>query len=203
VAIERNVELKVGIFVVIGIVIFFILVFSIGDITFVKEGYHVKAVFNFVDGITKSSPVRYAGVDAGHVDDIRVYFDEELGSTKVEVSAWINDPDRKIEKGAVATINTLGLLGEKYIEIFPGDPKNGMVEDGGILEGRDPIMMRNITDKLGFVAESACEILGRIRDGEGTIGKLLVEEKIYKDLEELVADIKAHPWKLLNKPRGR
>ncbi|MCK4852449.1 MAG: hypothetical protein KAS86_04965, partial [Candidatus Omnitrophica bacterium] len=44
-------------------------------------------------------------------------------------------------------------------------------------------------------------ILGRLRDGQGTIGKLLVEEKIYDDMEDLVSDIKAHPWKLLNRPR--
>ncbi len=48
-------------------------------------------------------------------------------------------------------------------------------------------------------AESAKIILGRVKDGQGTVGKLLKDDKIAKDLELFVADIKAHPWKLLKK----
>ena len=41
-------ELKVGIFIMIGIAILFIIVFSIGDINFVRKGYHIKVDFGFV-----------------------------------------------------------------------------------------------------------------------------------------------------------
>lgn len=52
---------------------------------------------------------------------------------------------------------------------------------------------------LKDAAKSAKIVLGRLRDGEGSIGKLLKEDKVAKDLEAFVADIKAHPWKLLKR----
>jgi len=53
------------------------------------------------------------------------------------------------------------------------------------------------------MADAAGVVMARLRDGEGTIGKLLVEEKIYNDLEVLVDDIKRHPWKLFHKTKKK
>ena len=55
------------------------------------------------------------------------------------------------------------------------------------------------SDDLKDAAKSAKIVMARLRDGEGTVGKLLKEDKIAKDLEAFVADIKAHPWKLLKR----
>lgn len=55
------------------------------------------------------------------------------------------------------------------------------------------------TEDLKDAAKSARIVLGRLRDGEGTIGNLLTDETIAKDLEAFVKDIKANPWKLLKK----
>ena len=55
------------------------------------------------------------------------------------------------------------------------------------------------SEDLKDAAKSAKIVLGRLRDGEGTIGRLLKDDKIMKDLEAFVADIKKNPWKLLKK----
>ncbi|MDP3804562.1 MAG: MlaD family protein, partial [Candidatus Omnitrophota bacterium] len=114
----RTFELKVGVFILIGIAILFLIVFSIGDINLSKTGYKIKILFGFAAGIGPSAPVRLAGVGVGQVQTIRIIRDEKAKTTKAEITAWIND-DASIEKDAVVTINTLGLLGEKYLEIFP------------------------------------------------------------------------------------
>jgi phospholipid/cholesterol/gamma-HCH transport system substrate-binding protein len=44
-------------------------------------------------------------------------------------------------------------------------------------------------------------ILEKIDQGEGTAGKLLSDETLYRELEEFVRDLKRHPWKLLTKGR--
>ena len=200
---DRSFELKVGLFVGIGILIFFIIVFSIGDVTFIKRGYRIYTVFSFVNGITKGAPVRLAGVDVGYIEGINVYHDKEAQKTKVKLTAWVNSGDIKIEKDARASINTLGLLGEKYLEIFPGTLEGGLLENEDTLIGYDPVIVQNLTETMNQLVESTNIVMGRLKNGEGTIGKLLVEEKIYNDLEAFVADIKAHPWKLLHKPRGK
>lgn len=198
----KNFELKVGIFVAIGVVLFFIVVFSIGDISLVKKGYRLRTSFSFIDGVAQSAPVRYAGVDIGYVERIGIYFDENEKKSKVMVTIYVNNPERKIEKDAVCTINTLGLLGEKYIEIYPGTTAAGCTEENGILKAEDPVMMRNVTDAFNKLAQSAGDIMNNIKEGKGTVGKLLTSDEIYNDMRDFVADIKAHPWKLLSKPRG-
>jgi len=48
-------------------------------------------------------------------------------------------------------------------------------------------------------SESLSEILGKVEKGDGTVGKLLMEDELYKEMEAFVKDVRAHPWKLLKK----
>jgi len=194
-------ELKVGIFIAVGILIFFIVVFSIGDVYIVRKGYHINIIFNFANGITESAPVRVAGVNAGQIDKISLFFDEKDKKTKVKVLAWINDENIRLERDSVASINTLGLLGEKYLEIFPGTKSDDILENNATIIGKDPTPTEELTEKAACIFESAEIVMRRLKDGEGTIGKLLKDDSLYNNLEEFVKDIKEHPWKLLHKPR--
>jgi phospholipid/cholesterol/gamma-HCH transport system substrate-binding protein len=144
-------------------------------------------------------------------------------------------------------VATMGFLGEKYIEIYPGTLGAEAVPRGGSLVGKqltgmddlfdsgqqlikkmeyavedirevtgddefkksvkgtfknsDKVMsnLAETSEDLKDAAKSAKIVLGRLRDGEGTIGKLLQDDKIMKDLEAFVADIKKNPWKLLKR----
>jgi phospholipid/cholesterol/gamma-HCH transport system substrate-binding protein len=46
---------------------------------------------------------------------------------------------------------------------------------------------------------SLSQILGKVEKGDGTIGKLLMEDELYKEMDAFVKDVRAHPWKLLKK----
>lgn len=197
----RTFELKVGIFMLIGVAVLFIIVFSIGDINLSKTGYKIKVIFNFASGIGPTAPVRLAGVGVGQVQGIHIIYDEKEKRTKAELTAWVND-GAKIEEDSVVTINTLGLLGEKYLEIFPGTMGKPLLKNDDTIIGKDPVAMEKVTENLANLSDSIKVIVERLKNGEGTVGKLLTEDKIYSDLEAFVADIKAHPWKLLNKPKG-
>jgi phospholipid/cholesterol/gamma-HCH transport system substrate-binding protein len=59
--------------------------------------------------------------------------------------------------------------------------------------------LKDLVHNLAGTTESLNAIFAKIKNGEGTIGKLLYEDTIYKDLEGLTSDLKAHPWKLLRK----
>jgi len=225
----KKFELKVGFFILIGMAILFFIVFSVGDIYLVKQGYHITAIFNFASGIGPSAPVRLAGVGVGEVEGVNIFYDEKDKRTKAKVYAWIRDPAR-IEEDATITINTLGLLGEKYLEVIPGTPDKPLLKNGSEIVGHDPVQMEQVTEDLKKMADSVTVIIDRLKKGEGTIGKLLTDDKLYnelesfmkklnsgqgtvprlltddklyKDLESFVDDIKKHPWKLLSKPRGQ
>lgn len=248
---KEGVELKVGIFVLIALVALGMLVFRAGDF-YLKPGYTIRLVFDYVSGIEKSSPVHLAGVQVGEVTSVKVMRDPE-GVTQVELAARI-DQGIYIEEDAEARISSLGLLGEKYVEILPGTVGTKTLSEGSTLIGKAPIVLEKITqsgnrligkleetvdninkvvkdpefqasvkntfaktdktfthaevvtknllettDDLKDAAKSARVVLGRMRDGEGSIGRLLKDDTIAKDLEAFVKDIKAHPWKLLKK----
>lgn len=195
-------ELKVGVFIMIGVAILFIIVFSIGDINFVKKGYHIKVDFNFVDGIGGSAPVRVSGVGVGQIDGLKLYYDEKEKKTKAQLNAWVRE-GVKIEEDAVATISTLGFMGEKYMEISPGTSGKRFLKNGDLLVGKDPVSMAKVLEDLSGLTDSVKVIVDRLKNGDGTVGKLLTKDKIYQDLEAFVEDIKNNPWKLLNKPRGQ
>ncbi len=76
-----------------------------------RRGYEIKALFDFTAGLEKGAPVSLAGVEVGTVKDIRMTYHPK---TKVEVSLWLR-PGVEIRQGAVASIKTLGLMGEKGI----------------------------------------------------------------------------------------
>lgn len=197
----KQFELKVGVFILIGIAILFFIVFSIGDINLSKTGYKIKVLFGFASGIGPTAPVRLAGVGVGQVQGIHIIYDEKEKKTKAELTVWIND-ETKIEEDAVVTINTLGLLGEKYLEILPGTSGKPALKPNDTITGKDPVSMEKVTENLANLSESVNSIVDKIKKGEGTIGKLLVDDSIYNNLEAFTADIKRHPWKLLNKPRN-
>jgi phospholipid/cholesterol/gamma-HCH transport system substrate-binding protein len=184
----RTFELKVGMFILAGITILVFIIFSIGDINISKVGYPLKVTFNFAAGLGSSAPVRLAGVGVGRVDGIRVVYNEKDKKTYAEVHTWIQE-GTKIEKDANVTINTLGLLGEKYLEILPGTPGSPLIEKDGTLVGKDPAMMEKVTENLLKISDSVSTITDRLAKGEGTIGKLLTEDKVYNELESFLGGL--------------
>lgn len=192
-------EVKVGFFILIGFLILLGMLFSIGEVYFLKPGYRIKITFNFANGIAMNAPVRVAGIEVGEIDNIRIYYDTTEQRTKVKLSAWIKK-DVVIEEDARAVINTLGLLGEKYLEIFPGK-NNRFLENGSVLVGVDPVSTENMTMEIKNILDSLGVIVERLRNGEGTVGRLLTDEGIYDNLEAFTEDIKENPWKLMHKPK--
>ena len=248
---HAGLEFRVGVFVIVAASLLAVLVIKAGDFT-TKPGYTVRMIFDFVSGIDPGSPVRLAGVNVGQVKQIRVIRNEE-SKTQVEILCWV-EQGVYIEEDAEARISSLGILGEKYIEIFPGTAGTRPIGDGGVLGGKTPMAMEKIAESGGrliqklekaadsindvvaepqfkesvrntFVkaegtfgsaetvitdlkeasadlkdaARSARIVLGRLRDGEGTVGKLLKDDTIAKELEAFVKEIKKNPWKLLKK----
>ncbi|HEC69430.1 MAG TPA: MCE family protein [Candidatus Omnitrophica bacterium] len=225
-------EFKLGIFILGAIIILIVGIFSIRDFRIFNPGYTIKVVFNFGDGLKPASPVRVAGIEAGEVKKISLVREGE--KTKVIVYAWIRK-DIKIPSGSQAFVNSLGVLGEKYLEIIPQEGSGQYLKEGDSIVGEDSVplytlgkfvragierfyKLLNTLDKLvreeeiistfkKFVGslEGVSSDLGGffrdLRERRGTVGRLIYEDTLYKDIEEFIKDLKAHPWKLLHKSR--
>ena len=202
---RSNFELKVGIFAFIGLLVLFMIVFSIGDFYLLNPGYTLTVRFQTANGIDIGAPVHVAGVISGEVKGITVTFAE--GKTRVDLRVWLKE-GTIVPDNSMAEIKTLGLLGEKYLDIFPGQGTNRFLQQGDTLAGKDPISMDDVIaeghqlmTQLETSARSLQVIIQRVESGEGTLGKLLMDDHLYRDLEDLIADLKRHPWKLLHREK--
>ena len=224
---ETNLEIKVGGFVILAFVVLTFFLISISDVSLFEKRRPMQVSFEFANGLKKAAPVRMAGVDAGIVRGLSVYTDPEDKRLRIKVDLWIKE-GMTIPNDSILTINQLGLLGEKYIEIFPGKSQEYFA-DNSLIKGHDPVPMEKIheridsitmkldtaldginnkvlTDKNAQSLESTMEglsvVMTNIKEGHGTFGKFLVDEGIYNNLNELSADLKVNPWKLLYRPKG-
>jgi phospholipid/cholesterol/gamma-HCH transport system substrate-binding protein len=195
-------ELKVGIFVFIGIIILMTFVLSIGGYKTWTAGYNVHFTFKFVNGVKLGAPVRFAGIDVGEVKEISFNFNPQESQTKVRLICWIKN-DIKIPIDSSVWVNTLGLLGEKYIEIMPGKDYSKYLAKNQELIGTDPVPMHEIGELLKNLASDIDESIVKIKNKEGTVGKLLYDDTIYKELEALIIDLRKHPWKLFWKTKEK
>lgn len=225
---ESHLELKVGSFVLIAMVVLTFFVMSISKFSFVEQGWPMHAVFNFANGIKDAAPVRLAGIDVGIVKGIKVFTDDKDHQIKVRIHLWIRE-GVGIPVDSKVMINQLGLLGEKYVEILPGKSNEFIKSDASVV-GKDPVPVERVTEQVNQLADKIeqtidkvnnelmsqanrdaiagalkgiNDLMARINRGEGTIGRLFTDDSIYRNLNELTLDLKANPWKLLYRPRNK
>lgn len=86
---KSKLELKVGIFVFIGLVILVTFVLLIGDIRTWRAGYNINFKFGFINGVKVGAPIRFAGVDVGEVKDIKIIFNSAKQKTDVVILGWL------------------------------------------------------------------------------------------------------------------
>lgn len=199
---KSKLELKVGVFVFFGLICLILFVLLLGNFRTWSLGYRVNAVFNFINGVKIGAPVRVAGVDAGEVKGINFFFADKNPQAKVRVVCWVKN-NALIPRDSEVWVNTLGLLGEKYIEIMPGQDYKHLITAGQTLEGHDPIAMHEVAELAKTVVNDLDESLARIKRGEGTVGRLLSDDSIYEDLEAMIKDLRHNPWKLFWKTKEK
>jgi len=130
-----------------------------------------------------------------------MYLPQESKSI-VKISCWIKN-GILIPIDSNVWVNTLGLLGEKYVEIMPGKDYTNLLTVNQELAGVDPIPMQEVTELAKKIASNLDDIIVKIKNKEGTVGKLLFDDQIYNDLEALVQDLRKNPWKLFFKTKEK
>lgn len=131
---QKKLEISVGLFVVVALVAFTILAFSVAGLSFKGEGstYRLQASFNNVGGLKPRAPVKLGGVVVGRVESITL--DVET-YTPIVTLAMYKKQGFYPETSSLAIL-TSGLLGEQYIGIKPGfiDDDIAMLGDGDMIE---------------------------------------------------------------------
>jgi phospholipid/cholesterol/gamma-HCH transport system substrate-binding protein len=181
---------RVGLVVFVALVSSGIGIFMVGqraNLFTRKVDYRIH--FQSAAGLTNGNAVRLAGVTVGNVTEVAL--SEKPGDSTVSVIVSIERRmSSRIRTDTTASIKTIGLLGDKYVDLDGGSAEQPEVPIGGeipaapgaglekLLEGSGDLL----TD-LSAIARSLKNILGRTEEGKGFLGALTTESREGKELE--------------------
>jgi phospholipid/cholesterol/gamma-HCH transport system substrate-binding protein len=234
---ERNRLAAVGAFVIFGVFLFAVGLFLIGDRRMLfNRTVDIYAEFANIAGLEDGAKVRVGGMDAGEVDAIQV---PASPSAKFRVQLRIReDLHRLVRVDSIATIQTDGLVGNKFVQIEAGTDQAKIVPPLGTVPSHEAFelsamlqrmsetvdlirttivqLREGIDDALTSVTDTANEaqdllndvggdarailastqkvsddikmIVSGIRDGKGTVGKLLTDDALYASAKNIATD---------------
>lgn len=189
-------QLRVGAMVIIGLVILAVGIFFIsGQVGFLTRHYTLKTFLPGAGDIRVGAQVRLAGIAVGNVYRIAISPYEDPNRA-VEIDMRVaRSFQKQIRANSTATLQTVGLLGETYVEITRGEPGYPALKNHGTVQGHvEPGMkhvIRNANDvisNLRVLTEKINDITASIQSGKGTIGKFINDPSLYNRMNDTVAE---------------
>lgn len=171
---ERGIEIKVGILITICLALLVTFIILLGDFS-MGGGSQIYLDVDTSADLKPGAPVKIAGVPAGKVTDVEYLggeLDESVGRrVYVRATLTIDEPLLPtLREDARFYITTMGVLGEKYVEIDPGTYERKALGPGDKVEGVPPL-------RLQILAANASDLIKRlsklIRDNEGNLNSML------------------------------
>jgi len=170
-------DIKVGLLVLISFIVFVIGIFVVSDVRSLWDKKKTLTIlFQYADGITKGSPVWYAGFEVGGVKDIRLATGV---ADRIAITVRIS-PDARVRKDSRAEIRSLGMMGAKYVEVSPGSSDSPELVSGDTLEGRSPASLSEIIETGGKVAAGLVEL---VQEAKGLVTDVRTEYSIKETIQ--------------------
>jgi phospholipid/cholesterol/gamma-HCH transport system substrate-binding protein len=188
---------RLGLFIIATLAVLVAGIFIIGDRQFLfSNTYRLKTQFSTVVGLDEGAEVRVGGVHSGSVRKI------ELPKSPTDKITVLMDVERSthdiIKQDSVAAIQTEGLLGNEYVSISFGSAQGLNVRDGDTISSQPPLVIADLIAKTDVILDSSKaaidnttvatanlkSITRKIDDGQGTIGELINDKKMYNELDQ-------------------
>lgn len=178
-------EARVGIFVLLGLMILTYFTFRVSKWGLIAEkGYRLTVDFESAAGLEPKSDVKMAGVPIGKVEEI------QLAGNRARLVLRIR-PEYRIPVDSVASIQTQGLLGEKYVELLPGkDTQRNLPEGGQITDTLVPTNLDALVRKLDTIGDDVKAFTSSISDTFGTEEGRQALSDILRDVRATTASLK-------------
>lgn len=152
---------KLGLFVLTGLLFLIILLYMIGrNRSLFGSNYLLKTRFENVQGLIPGNNVRYAGIQAGTVKKLQI-----LNDTTVEVTMIVDTKmEDIIRKDAITSIGTDGLVGNKVVNIVPGELNATIAKNGDLLTSKKPIDTEKILSTLSQTNNDVAIIVSGLKN---------------------------------------
>ena len=211
---QRNLgfaQLRVGIFVFIGLAVFgFLILNATGDFNPFEQKLRLKARFANADGLREGAEVQLAGVNIGKVTGVKLLPFDSPEDEKVEaIFSVTTELDGKPITERIRTDSTAQLVAtsvlanDKMINITPGTLEGDAVLSNHVLNSNAAISVNQLTQtgndllrQINKLAIPTNEILNKANQGDGTLGRIINDESLYKSLDSTIGEAKISMLKI-------
>ena len=172
-------EARVGIFVLLGLIVLTFFTFRVSKWGLIAEkGYRLTVDFDTASGLEPKSDVKMAGVPIGKVEEI------QLVGNRARLVLRIRKGIR-IPIDSVGSIQTQGLLGEKYVEILPGkDVQRNLPAGGQVANTLSPVNLDEMIRKLSAIGDD-------VKKFSDSLSSTFGSEEGKKALGDILRDVQA------------
>lgn len=203
---ESKRNLRVGLLAIAALLLVAMTILMVGNRRqlFIRHTRYTTSFLN-VTGLEHGSPVKLNGVTVGFIEDIELPAGAQQPRIEIRFTLDSRYTERIREDSAVS-IKSMGLLGDKYLEITSGSIDSPRILEGGVVPGRDPAELSqfvstggDLLQNLISISVSLKTILGRVEAGEGLLGELTRSPDSGSHLSENLTDTVATLGSILGK----
>ncbi len=187
-------KVRLGIFVTAGMILLIIAIYFVGKRQqLFSTTFQISGIFADISGLQVGNNVRFSGINVGIVHEIT-----QMTDSTVRVDMQIEENTRKfIKTNAKAIIGSDGLMGSKLVTIAAGLSGNPPISDNDFIRTEKTVSMDDImlnlkltTDHAAMITGDLAIIIQHMREGNGTIGKLLMDSVFAENIGQALVNIK-------------
>lgn len=187
-------KVRLGMFVAGGLALFILAIFIIGkQKNLFNPVIKLTTTFYNVSGLQVGNNIRFSGITIGTVDDIKI-----INDSTVRVDMLIRKEVRQfIKSDSEVAIGSEGLIGDRLLIISQGSFEAPLARVGQELYSVEPVETDAIMLSLSVTAGNAeiitqqlAEIMTKINSGEGTLGRLIQDTTIARNLDQTIVNLK-------------
>jgi phospholipid/cholesterol/gamma-HCH transport system substrate-binding protein len=187
-------KLRLGLFIAGGLILFILGIFFIGkQKNMFNPVFALSASFYNISGLQTGNNIRFSGINVGTVDKIVI-----LNDSTVKVNMLIRkDVKQFIKSDCRVTIGSEGIIGDRILTISQGSAGAALAKEGQQLESDEPmntdaimLSLQNTAGNAEVITQQLAEIMTKINSGSGTLGKLIQDSTIARNLDQTIVNLK-------------
>lgn len=197
---SNNYKIRLGMFIIVGLLLFFTAIFLIGrQQNLFDPTFRLLSDFKNVSGLQVGNTVRFSGINVGTVENISI-----VNDTTVRVEMFVKkDVQKFVRTDSRISIGSEGVIGDRVLTISAGSPSAKTVADGQKLASNEPTETDAIIESLAVTADNAAvasgelsEMLTNINSGNGTLGRLIRDTIMAKNIDKTIVNLRTSSKKL-------
>ncbi len=182
-----NTEQKVGLFFIVALIALAVMIELVEDWQPFEKQSKYHTFFTSAVGLKVGDPVRMAGVEVGKIKTI------SIDGLRVRVDFHVNEVTQ-IREDSFAMIRQLNLLGGQFLGLDFGDPQSPVLPPESEVKSIEGASIDELVTSLDKNQKQLFgkmdQIVDKINNGDGLIGKLVNDDAMYEDLKSAISSLR-------------